>query len=416
MIRAGRRTAALALVLSLGCTGTPSDGVPGPPQAPAFLASIRTPTAAGTAVLLAGRRLVTSAHVVWPHENVTVRFAGGREASGMPVIAVDWMADIALIDVSSMEDLPDAGTLAGSVPEPGDPVSLAGHDDGEPVVLEGTVTEIRRWSQAAFDLVLTDVDIPEGSSGGAILDASGDVAAITGISIDGAAVGLASADVLDRLAATSPSRWPTSPQTASTGREVSSNVFDEIAYAFDGEPGATVELAWDGAVGSVTVTAPDGVIEATEDDLDGGRIVLTVERPGMHVVSVLPDVPSTVDTRSSVPLRLLAEPEDGLAIRAGRHVGVADYPGDLDWFALAVPEDADVTVTASSTNIDPAVAVAFDDDQSTVLSDSDSAGGVLSWDAAVAVTTTRSGVLLIAVLDEGQFGPGSYVLDIDIED
>lgn len=413
MSRTWRRTAALALaLLAVGCTTGGSDG--GAETVPGFLASIRTPSASGTALLLPGRRLVTNAHVVWPHDEVTVRFADGIEASGMPVIAVDWLADIALVDVSGIDGLPAPGTLVQRTPAPGEKVTLAGHHDGSPLLDDGSVTEIRRWEEAAFGLILTDIVIPEGASGGAILDEAGDIVAITGLSVDGMAVGLASVDVMDRLAATSPARWPTSEQAASTGRELSANVFDEVAYVFDGVPGSIVELAWDEAVGSVTVVAPDGVIEATEEDLEGGRITLTVERSGLHVVSVLPGVASTVETRASVPLRVLEERDDGATIAEGHTVGVADYPGDLDWFALTVPEGADVTVTVSSINIDPAVAVALEDEQSTVLSDSDSGGGVLGWDAAVSATATRPGVLLVAVLDEGQFGPGSYIVTVDI--
>jgi hypothetical protein len=331
------------------------------------------------------------------------------------VIAVDGLADIALVDVSAIDTLPDPGSLAQRTPDPGERVSLAGHDDGTPLVRSGSIREVRTWEEASFGLILTDIGIPDGSSGGAVLDEDGEIIAITGLSVDGAAVGLASIDVMDRLAATSPSRWPTSTQTASTGREVSANVFDEVAYTFDGEPGTAVELAWEGAVGSVTVIAPDGVIEATEEDLEDGRIALTVERNGLHVVSVLPSVPSTLETRASVPLRVLDEPDDGAEIGGGETVGVADYPGDLDWYALAVPEGAEVTITVSSISIDPAVAVALEDDQATVLSDSDSGGGVLGWDAAVSATATRSGVLLVAVLDEGQFGPGSYIVTVDID-
>ena len=61
------------------------------------IAFVETQTGTGSSILIDERRLITNSHVVWPFTQVRVVFPDGMEFLDAPVIAMDLMADLAII-------------------------------------------------------------------------------------------------------------------------------------------------------------------------------------------------------------------------------------------------------------------------------------------------------------------------------
>ena len=130
--------------------------------------------------------LLTNAHVVQGAERITVVMADGSELEGK-LVGEDDVTDIAVVKVESPE--PFATAVLGSashlqVGEPaiaiGSPLGLAGGSS----VTTGVVSALGRQVQGQdgeplLDMIQTDAAISPGSSGGALLDATGAVIGIT---------------------------------------------------------------------------------------------------------------------------------------------------------------------------------------------------------------------------------------------
>ena len=130
--------------------------------------------------------LLTNAHVVRGADRITVVMADGSELDGA-LVGQDEVTDIAVVKVESPE--PFATAVLGSaahlqVGEPviaiGSPLGLAGGSS----VTTGVVSALGRQVQgqdgeSLLDMIQTDAAISPGSSGGALLDATGAVIGIT---------------------------------------------------------------------------------------------------------------------------------------------------------------------------------------------------------------------------------------------
>jgi S1-C subfamily serine protease len=129
--------------------------------------------------------LLTSAHVVEGVTAISVLLTDGRRLAGT-LLGLDEVTDIALVDLEG-EDFPVAvlGTSEGlEVGAPtiaiGSPLGLA----GGPSVTTGVISAIDRRVETSggeplHGMIQTDAPIAPGSSGGALLDASGRVIGIT---------------------------------------------------------------------------------------------------------------------------------------------------------------------------------------------------------------------------------------------
>ncbi len=139
----------------------------------------------GSGVIYAEDGLIlTNAHVVGDAEEVEVAFADGQRVPGT-VRAKDVITDLAIVEVDRQglpaatfeEDLPRVGELAVVI---GSPLGF------ENTATAGIVSALAReipgsaaQSQALVDLIQTDAAISPGNSGGAVVNASGDVIGIS---------------------------------------------------------------------------------------------------------------------------------------------------------------------------------------------------------------------------------------------
>ncbi|MBD0329337.1 MAG: trypsin-like peptidase domain-containing protein [Thermoleophilia bacterium] len=147
--------------------------------------TIRVGRGLGSGVVFDGDgRIVTNAHVVDTAEQVEVVLANGRELAGR-VVAADTRTDLAVVEVGEADGLAPV-TFAGELPRVGELAVAIGSPLGfENTVTAGVVSGLSREIPstglpvaALVDLIQTDAAISPGNSGGALVNADGDVIGI----------------------------------------------------------------------------------------------------------------------------------------------------------------------------------------------------------------------------------------------
>jgi S1-C subfamily serine protease len=396
------------------------------------LAFVETPIGSGSAVLISQDTLVTNAHVVWPASRVTVTFPSGLTGE-VAVVGYDWMADLALLDVSELSGLPEAAVLATGEHGPGAAVYLIGYpaDDqttASPAITAGIISRNRTWTEAEISFIQSDALISGGQSGGALVDGDGRVLGISGLSVgDGFALALTARDLIARLDSIRSGSDPDSlglrtpgDLTGPPGNEASiPYVLDETVFVFQGVAGdsVSIEVAGSGVL-NADLVGPDGFVETTNTE-PAVRFVLEAELvlDGPYFVVVYPESgPIDSVTVSGVDTHLWTDPDHGRTIEVdSRLAGNGDYPGDLDWFRIELEAGETVTISATSINIDASLFVDLLEpgNGSVLVSDSDSGGGVLGYDSLLGFTAPETGTYAIAVFDETGFGPGGYILSVE---
>lgn len=124
-----------------------------------------------------GVELLTNAHVVVGAGTATLRLPDGSTAAATVRGAVPGR-DAAVLELADPGDLDLLDPLAlGPEPVEGQAVTVAGHPDGAAALGSGRVVSVER--RAAYggssDVLVVDVPVRGGSSGGAVLDAEGRV-------------------------------------------------------------------------------------------------------------------------------------------------------------------------------------------------------------------------------------------------
>jgi putative serine protease PepD len=140
-----------------------------------------TPQGTGTGWMYDATHVVTNQHVIDGTNEVTVRFADGREVQAS-VVGSDPSTDVALLELSESAEAP-AALERGSTDslEVGDPVVAIGSPFGlEGSLTTGVVSGLGRTIQAPDgfaidDVVQTDAALNPGNSGGPLLDLDGRV-------------------------------------------------------------------------------------------------------------------------------------------------------------------------------------------------------------------------------------------------
>ncbi|MFR9805967.1 S1C family serine protease [Pseudonocardia sp. RS010] len=195
--------AVLAAVLALGaCTATAPPATTAAPSAPSrplatgladvvarlepSVVTVRVGSGLGSGVVYRPDVVLTNQHVVADLTNgaeVGIDFADGTSTTGT-LIATDRSTDLAVIR-SDRGDLP-VPTYRPELPRPGDAVLAIGSPLGlENTVTFGIVSAVGRQvpgsatqGRALVDLIQVDAAISPGNSGGALIDASGQVIGI----------------------------------------------------------------------------------------------------------------------------------------------------------------------------------------------------------------------------------------------
>jgi putative serine protease PepD len=262
--------------------------------------SVRTQSGSGTGFLVdSDGTIVTNAHVVGDASQVQVRFEDDGELHTARVLGVDASTDLAAIKV-------DAGAADGVRP-----LALADSDKvqvgedaiaiGYPLGLDRTATagivsgldrDIQAPNGFSIDKVIqTDAPINPGNSGGPLLNSSGQVIGVNSqIATAGGgngSVGIGFAvpantvrDVLPQLekgAAPEHAYLGLSTAPAQNGNGA------QVAEATQGGPAADAGIQAGDVITEVdgeSVTSPDDVAQAIEDNQPGDKVEVKVQRAG----------------------------------------------------------------------------------------------------------------------------------------
>jgi S1-C subfamily serine protease len=149
------------------------------------------PLGAGTGILLTSDgEVLTNNHVVEGAAQISVTVTGHGTTTAT-VVGVDPTDDVALLQLEDVSGLPTVTVGDSSTVEIGDPVSAIGNAfgrGGPPTVTTGTVTGVHASitahdpsdgsSEHLNDVIQTDAEIHPGDSGGALVDADGNVVGI----------------------------------------------------------------------------------------------------------------------------------------------------------------------------------------------------------------------------------------------
>ena len=151
------------------------------------LARLETPLATGSGVLVRGRYVLTNAQVVEPFGETTVVFPGGERHDDVPVLGVDFHADVALVGPLDTDRRPLPVVRAR--PAANADLFLAGYagdtdDDPEPAISRGSLIRSRRLAEHGSTFFQTDANLANGERGAALVDGDGRVVGIAGLSTD----------------------------------------------------------------------------------------------------------------------------------------------------------------------------------------------------------------------------------------
>jgi S1-C subfamily serine protease len=174
--------------LSLGGIGSLFDDLPGvvretQPSIVTVLASTAFGQASGSGVIWTKKGLiVTNNHVIENSERIEIVLASGERVAAT-VVAVDPRTDLAVVRIDK-KNLPVA-QFTDTLPEVGQLAVAMGSPLGfENTVTAGIVSGLHRsipsggTTPALVDLIQTDAAISPGNSGGALVDASGQIIGI----------------------------------------------------------------------------------------------------------------------------------------------------------------------------------------------------------------------------------------------
>ncbi|MEX0429421.1 S1C family serine protease [Nocardioides sp. DS6] len=245
--------------------------------------------AAGTGLVLSSDGIVaTNHHVVEGATKITVTVPGGKSYTAR-VLGYDSVHDVALLQLEGASGLTTVTTDKAAV-STGEQVTSVGNAEGEGklVAADGTVTdpstpitvtEEDGSSARLTGLIEVDADVVSGDSGGALLDADGEVVGMNvaassgGTDISGYAIPI-------------------------------SRVLDIAAQILTGEESGDVEIGYDAALG---VQLYDGSTPQVAGVVEGGAAASAGVTAGSTITSFDKTTVSSVDDLTSA----LAEHEPG---------------------------------------------------------------------------------------------------------
>lgn len=400
------------------------------------IAYIETPIASGSGILFEGGYLLTDAHVVSPYDVVRVRFPDGRTLRDVPVVAVDMLADLAVIRVG---EVPDVQPLTFGDPtrlEVGSDVFLIGYPaerqpNPSPTFSRGLLSRVRQGGPLDLQFAQTDATTAPGASGGAMLSASGEVVGIIQLRYPATnfALALSGAQAIERMRAQLggiPGELGSRQYSAITSTMVGQDTvrlasrYDQQAYVIR----SLVEVEV-----SVRATSPSALL--TVYDAAGDRVARSSDETARLSFRAQPRHPymlvaggasgETYEVLSDYPMLRIPDPDDRRALTVGGALfGNLDYYGDIDAYTLDLREGQTVTVTAESTLLDSVLFVSRADSTSGPVLDSTSTTserGLLGNDAVLAFMAATDRRYVVGVTDFSLFGStrqGAYRLSVHL--
>ncbi len=388
----------------------------------------------GSGVLIDGGYIVTNYHVVWPDAAVGIVFPDGTEFENVPVVGWDPMSDLAVlgpVEVSARpvrlgdwEDTP-IGTQLFLIGYPAEVDRFP-----EPTITSGLLSNFREWERAGITYLQTDSAIAGGQSGGALVNASGQVIGISGFSFSDANYALVAsatdiAPIIEKIKEGESTfglgerRLPQGPGSTSFDLELR-NLWDTREFVFEAEEGSVIEIEIEGeGDGMFSVSTPfESILEVDDTESGVERATVELSTGGVHFLQVemaAGGEPSKFRITSSVRLKPLNDPDDGRAITVGETLAASlDHPADWDWYSIALRDGDKIRVSADSLNVDTLMYVDFPgSDYNDTVSDDDSGGGLFGLNSEIVYRAPHTGEYFIVVTEAVEDSKGGYFLSVE---
>lgn len=398
---------------------------------------VLTDSAAGSGVLIPGGYVITNYHVVWPHNSVYLVFPDRTVLRDVPVAGWDPMADLAVLGpvnsnarplrLADGESLP-LGTELFLIGYPAETETLP-----TPTITRGILSNRREWQRLGMTYLQTDAAIAGGQSGGALVNARGEVVGISTFSYSEAGFGLAAsaADIqpvvmgLIQGKDTSGLGERRLPYGSGEFRFSMNllNSWHEQMFVLYAKEGTTMNVGIEGlGDGFFRVSNPFGSLLEVDEFLSGvERGSVTSLWSGIHFLQVgmNSEQPSDFIVASNIQLLPVFDPDDGRRVALGTTVaGSLDHFDDWDWFSIQLKAGEIVRVSTDSINVDTTLFIDFAQAMaSEVVFDDDSGGGMFDMNAEIVYQAPHTGEYRIIVtgFDDG-FNVGGYYLTVEPHD
>lgn len=404
---------------------------------------VQTPDleATGSGIVIQDRWILTNAHVVDRYESVRIGRSDGVDLGLHPVGAVDWIFDLALVGPINDAALEPMQPGASAELPLGSRVLLIGFPDEPedlptPTLTEGIISRRRSVAVGDYPFLQVDATIAPGQSGGALVNANGELVGISGLQFGAGEFGLAFASDgmyprVQDLIATPPSEPPPAEETF----ELSATVGSVRTFGFlldVDESGQVDVLATSDAdlwidflsAGSATVTqtnSPDDPFRLPQSDTvlfvdemtEGGENLIATVEPGTYqvVVGSFADEMTDLEITAINAMRRFPDIEDGLELPINQIVeGASDWTRDADSWELTLAQGDDVTIVADGIS-DTLLAVRLDDEL--IAASDDAAVGLFGTGSAVSFVAESAGTYIVEVgtFDSTRWG---YLLEATV--
>ena len=395
------------------------------------MAFVETLIASGSGVLIEGGYVVTNYHVIWPFESVEVTFPDDFKHH-VAVAAWDPLADIAVLGPLADAPAPPLELLDGESLPIGSELYLVGYPAEAELypqasITRGILSRVREWEQLGMTYFQTDAAITGGQSGGALVNARGEVIGISGFKFSEAGFGLvaSAADIAPIVENLINAQDPLGLNSrrfldGKPGFEFQvdlQNYWDTKAFFTRG--GTALEAEIDGpgdgqfhltdALGSTLLTANN---EYT--GIEFGRVEQLGDYPNFMQVEMASGESSGFDLNSSIALYPINDPDDGRSIGVGETIaGSIDHFRDIDWYSIRLEEGETVRISTDSLNVDTVLYVDFPYSRiNQVVSDDDSGGGLFGTNSELVYRALQSGEYYISVSESAEDSFGGYYLSV----
>ena len=420
---------------------------------------IEVPDGTGSGILLSSGYVVTNAHIVGHFPTVRL-FTSFGEVAEVPVHARDWLSDLALIGPMPFDELSgeiptvDFGSSASVAI--GDNVYLIGYpgeveSQPEPAMTSGTLSRRRLAPCLGMTFLQTDAMIAGGQSGGALVDATGQLIGLSGLAgfaESNFALVLTAEDVSAVLAGLDEGSGSLSTPEGSGALRQSARVSNADSAGY------LVTVTEEQPLLSVTANSPDGAdvwlhihtwdglipwwhwsqdeVDYIWDDLyaldeetsdlfsvdafgDGAMESLEVSLwPGIYVVSTghFSNATKEIVVTASNPLRLLedAEPPGGVLALGKSVTGALNHLRDVDSYRIDLQkgDTGRIRMASVSDSVMSLYRNGF-----LVASNDDAGIGLYGPGSEIIIEAGATGRydLYVSVLD---WVPAAYVLTLDL--
>ncbi len=376
--------------------------------------------------------IITNYHVVWPYESVWVILPDGTELENVPVVGWDPMADLAVLGPVNVSAKPlrmtdGEGTALGSE------LLLVGYPAEvdlfpQPTITRGILSRFREWERLGMTYFQIDAAIAGGQSGGALVNARGEVVGISTFSFSEVEFTLAasSADIMpiaekiihgEFTSGVGDRRLPVGRGSFEVDLDLR-NYWDSSTFVLDATSGTILEVRIEGSGdGWFHVSDPFGLILEVDDGYTGVEHgVVELLTSGVHFLQVemASGESSSFDVSSSVRLISLNDPDDGQTVAVGETVvGSLDHPLDWDWYSVRLDEGQTVRIATDSINVDTVLYVDFPRSRNNQVVSDDDSSARLGGNSELVYRAPHTGEYFIAITEALGDRLGGYYLSVE---